>query len=93
VSGPAAPLHPALTIWSPGGSGTLSLDHFGPASAAVGGVVGTSYPDNILFDIIPTPDGGMLNPVGTLSRSPSGFDHPTCLNPPDLTTPPAVQHP
>jgi Haem-degrading len=71
---------------------TLNLDHFGPAGAPVGGVAGLSYPDNIVFDIAPTPDGGMLNPVGNLSKSLGGFGHPTCLNPPNLGTLPAVQY-
>jgi hypothetical protein len=72
----------------------LNLDHFGPTSSSVGGVSGsTSYPDNIIFDILPTANGGLLNPVGTLSMSASGFGHPTCLNPPNLTTLPVVQRP
>jgi hypothetical protein len=72
----------------------LNLDHFGPAATAVGGVSGSaSYPDNILFDITPTPNGGLLDPVGTLSQSASGFGHPTCLNPPNLVTLPAVRNP
>jgi hypothetical protein len=72
----------------------LNLDHFGPAATAVGGVASSSqYPDNIIYDITPTPNGGMLNPGGTLSQSASGFGHPACLNPPNLATLPAVQHP
>ena len=72
----------------------LNLDHFGPTTTAVGGVSGSaSYPDNIIFDINPTPNGGLLDPVGTLSQSTSGFGHPACLNPPNLGTLPAVQHP
>jgi len=72
----------------------LNLDHFGPTSTSVGGVSGSAaYPDNIIFDIAPTPNGGMLSPSGTLSQSASGFGHPTCLNPPNLSTLPAVQHP
>ena len=72
---------------------TLNLDHFGPVATAVGGVAGSSYPDNIVFDITPTASGGLLNPTGTLSQSASGFGHPTCLNPPALATLPVVQHP
>ena len=72
---------------------TLNLDHFGPVATAVDGVAGSSYPDNIVFDITPTASGGLLNPTGTLSQSASGFGHPTCLNPPDLATLPVVQHP
>jgi uncharacterized protein GlcG (DUF336 family) len=72
----------------------LNLDHFGPATSAVGGVASTTqYPDNIIYDILPTANGGLLNPTGTLSQSASGFGHPTCLNAPNLTTLPAVQHP
>ncbi|MBV9373816.1 MAG: heme-binding protein [Alphaproteobacteria bacterium] len=73
---------------------TLNLDHFGPTGSAVGGVSGdASRPDNIIFDITPTANGGELNPVGTLSKSASGFGHPTCLNNPDPSTLPPVQHP
>jgi len=72
----------------------LNLDHFGPSGSPVGGVSGSAqYPDNIIFDIVPTPNGGLLNPGGTLSQSSSGFGHPNCLNPPNLSTLPAVQHP
>jgi len=76
----------------------LNLDHFGPAGSPVGGVAtgptgAPSFPDNIIFDIAPTASGGLLNPTGTLSQSPSGFGHPTCLNPPALATLPVVQHP
>jgi Haem-degrading len=72
----------------------LGLDHFGPTATPVGGVSGSpQYPDNIIFDIVPTANGGLLNPEGTLSQSASGFGHPNCLNPPNLTTLPAVQHP
>src|SRR5438876_4557756 len=43
----------------------LNLDHFGPTGSAVGGVAAvfamdTTHPDNIIFDITPTPDGGLL---------------------------------
>jgi hypothetical protein len=72
----------------------LNLDHFGPAATAVGGVAGsTQYPDNIIFDILPTPGGGLLNPTGNLSASASGFGHPTCLNPPNLASLPPVRNP
>jgi hypothetical protein len=72
----------------------LNLDHFGPNGSAVGGVSGDpAHPDNIIFDITPTADGGLLNPVGTLSKSAGGFGHPTCLNNPDPSTLPGVQHP
>ena len=73
---------------------TLQLDHLG----SVGGVAAlfagdTAHPDNIILDIEQTGNGGMLNPEGTLSRSPSGFGHPTCLNNPDPATLPAVRNP
>ena len=62
---------------------TLTLDHLG----TVGGVSGDpARPDNIIFDIKPNPDGGTGISAG-------GFGHPTCLNPPDLTTLPAVRNP
>jgi hypothetical protein len=71
----------------------LGLDHFG---TVVGGVAGGSYPDNIIFDIQPNPDGsGSAGPfpytAGEVGHSTSGFGHPTCLNPPTLSTLPAVQ--
>jgi hypothetical protein len=69
---------------------TLKLDHLG----TVGGVSGDStHPDNIIFDITETDQGGLLNPTGKLSKSAGGFGHPNCLNPPDLTTLPAVRNP
>jgi hypothetical protein len=72
----------------------LNLDHFGPAGTAVGGVSGSAaYPDNIIYDILPTANGGLLNPTGTLSQSTGGFGHPTCLNPPTLSTLPPVRNP
>ena len=62
---------------------TLTLDHLG----TVGGVSGDpAHPDNIIFDIKPSPDGGSGISAG-------GFGHPTCLNPPDLSTLPAVRNP
>ena len=82
---------------------SLHLDHFGPTGAAVGGVSGdNTHPDNIIFDFTLTSDGGILNPNGYTSTStnkgmavssPSGFGHPMCLNPPTLSTLPAVQNP
>ncbi len=72
----------------------LNLDHFGPAATAVGGVSGSAaYPDNIIYDIVPTANGGLLNPTGTLSQSTGGFGHPTCLNPPVLSSLPPVRNP
>jgi uncharacterized protein GlcG (DUF336 family) len=75
----------------------LNLDHFGPVGSAVGGVAGDpKHPDNIIFDIMETPNGGLLNPTGTLSQSTSGFGHPTCINSPTaaaLAALPPVQNP
>jgi uncharacterized protein GlcG (DUF336 family) len=69
---------------------TLNLDHLG----TVGGVSGdATHPDNIIFDILETDQGGLLNPVGKLSKSTGGFGHPSCLNPPDLATLPSVRNP
>lgn len=69
---------------------TLNLDHMG----TVGGVSGdATHPDNIIFDITETDQGGLLNPVGKLSKSTGGFGHPSCLNPPDLTSLPPVRNP
>jgi hypothetical protein len=63
----------------------------------VGGVANdTKHPDNIIFDIVETAGGGLLNPSGTLSQSPSGFGHPACINSPTLAAVaalPAVQNP
>jgi hypothetical protein len=70
----------------------LGLDQFD----GVGGVAGSGFPDNIIFDIVANPsgDGGTGvapgNPGG-VGHSPSGFGHPQCLNPPTLSTLPAVQ--
>jgi hypothetical protein len=68
---------------------TLQLDHF----TNVGGVSGdTTHPDNIIYDITPTTGGGLLDPVGTLSKSASGFGHPMCSPAtPDPSTLPKVQ--
>ena len=71
----------------------LGLDHL----AEVPGVSGhATHPDNIIFDIGVNPDGsGAAGPFpysgGDVGHSAGGFGHPTCLNPPNLTTLPAVQ--
>jgi uncharacterized protein GlcG (DUF336 family) len=58
----------------------LGLDHL----KGVNGVSGDpDRPDNIVFDIIPNPDGGT-------GRSPSGWGHPNCGGPAPGTLP-AVQ--
>lgn len=59
----------------------LGLDHL----LGVGGVSGDAQrPDNIVFDVIPNPNGGT-------GVSPGGFGHPTCLNTGNPATLPAVQ--
>jgi len=73
---------------------TLKLDHLGTLGVVPG--ADAQHPDNIIFDIVPTADGGLLNPGGTLSRSISGFGHPTCVNNPlaaDVSALPAVVTP
>ena len=81
----------------------LSLDHFGPPAAAVGGVSGDAdRPDNIIFDFKPTADGGILNSnpntdanKGMTVSSVSGFGHPVCdagKGTPNPATLPPVQH-
>ena len=58
----------------------LGLDHL----LGVGGVSGDAMrPDNIVFDIIPNPNGGT-------GRSPSGWGHPNCGGPAPNTLPPVV---
>jgi hypothetical protein len=70
---------------------TLKLDHLGTLGVVPG--ADAAHPDNIIFDIKPTPEGGLLNPVGTLSQSASGFGHPTCVNTADPSKLPPVQNP
>ena len=70
----------------------LGLDQFG---TGVSGVAGGAFPDNIIFDIQANPDGsGSAGPfpytAGDVGHSTSGFGHPTCLNPPTLSTLPQV---
>ena len=71
----------------------LGLDSFG----SVGGVSGDpAHPDNIIFDIMPNPDGTGgtgQSPTGTggVGQSASGFGHPKCLNNPDPSKLPPVQ--
>ena len=60
---------------------SLGLDNL----AGVGGVSGDgARPDNIVFDIVPDPNGGTGVSAG-------GFGHATCLNNGDETTLPVVQ--
>src|ERR1700757_1184855 len=56
----------------------LKLDYLGMLGVVPG--ADQTHPDNIIFDITPASEGGLLNPVGTLSKSASGFGHPTCVN-------------
>jgi len=59
----------------------LGLDHL----LGVAGVSGDpNRPDNIVYDIVPNPNGGTGNSAG-------GFGHPRCINTGDQTTLPAVQ--
>jgi hypothetical protein len=56
----------------------LDLDFLKGAIPGVAGIFqgDTEHPDNIIYDIIPNPNGGT-------GASASGFGHPTCLkNPP-----------
>ena len=70
----------------------LLLDAF----SGVQGVSGdAARPDNIIFDIVPNPDGTGgtgQSPGGTggVGHSPSGFGHPKCLNNPNPATLPPV---
>jgi hypothetical protein len=73
---------------------TLTLDHLGTVGGPAALFAGdTQHPDNIIFDITETANGGLLNPGGTLSYSLSGFGHPACLNNPNPSTLPAVRNP
>ncbi len=67
----------------------LNLDHLGTLGVVPG--ADAAHPDNIIFDIKPAAEGGLLNPVGTLSQSASGFGHPTCVNTADPSKLPAVR--
>jgi uncharacterized protein GlcG (DUF336 family) len=67
----------------------LKLDYLGTLGVVPG--ADPAHPDNIIFDITPTPEGGLLNPAGTLSKSTSGFGHPTCVNNPDPSILPPVR--
>jgi uncharacterized protein GlcG (DUF336 family) len=70
---------------------TLKLDHLGTLGVVPG--ADAAHPDNIIFDITETDQGGLLNPVGKLSKSASGFGHPTCVNTADPAKLPPVQNP
>jgi hypothetical protein len=75
----------------------LNLDHLGPTGSAVGGVAAVfnnaHTPRQYHLRHHSTDNGGLLNPGGTLSKSASGFGHPTCLFNPDPFTLPPVQNP
>jgi len=65
----------------------LKFDHLAAASSTLPGVGGVAkdptHPDNIIFDIVPNPNGGT-------GISPGGFGHPTCINTGDQTMLPPV---
>jgi uncharacterized protein GlcG (DUF336 family) len=71
----------------------LGLDHL----LGVGGVSGDpNRPDNIIYDIVPNPDGTGgtgQGPAGSggVGTSPSGFGHPKCLNTGNQAALPVVQ--
>jgi len=71
----------------------LGLDHL----LGVGGVSGdANHPDNIIYDIVPNPDGTGgtgQSPAGSggVGTSPSGFGHPKCLNTGNQAALPVVQ--
>jgi uncharacterized protein GlcG (DUF336 family) len=71
----------------------LQLDYL----STVPGVTGdATHPDNIIYDITPTTNGGILDPGagGTLSSSAGGFGHPQCSPPtPGGTTGPSALPP
>jgi uncharacterized protein GlcG (DUF336 family) len=69
----------------------LNLDHLGVIVPVPGN--DKQHPDNIIFDITPTANGGLLDPVGTLSSSASGFGHPTCIGSLSPSILPAVRNP
>jgi uncharacterized protein GlcG (DUF336 family) len=69
----------------------LNLDHLGVIKAVPGN--DAQHPDNIIFDITPTANGGLLNPGGMLSSSATGFGHPTCIGSLDPSILPAVRNP
>lgn len=60
----------------------LNLDLL--ATAGISGPSDAAHPDNIIFDITANPNGGT-------GISASGFGHPSCGNPPNPATLPAVQ--
>jgi hypothetical protein len=62
---------------------TLKLDHLGTLGVVPG--ADAQHPDNIIFDILPNPDGGT-------GISAKGFGHPTCVNSGDPTKLPPVQN-
>lgn len=69
----------------------LKLDHLGLLHPVPGN--DAQHPDNIIFDIAPTANGGLLDPNGTLSSSASGFGHPTCIGSLNPSTLPPVRNP
>jgi hypothetical protein len=69
----------------------LKLDHLGTLGVVPG--ADAAHPDNIIFDITETDQGGLLNPTGKLSKSASGFGHPKCVNTADPSKLPPAQKP
>jgi uncharacterized protein GlcG (DUF336 family) len=69
----------------------LNLDHLGSLKPVLPN--DAQHPDNIIFDIVPTANGGLLDPNGTLSSSARGFGHPTCIKSLSASTLPPVRNP
>ena len=72
----------------------LGLDGFGGVKG-VNSNTDPARPDNIIYDIVPNPDGtggtGQApNGTGGVGHSLGGFGHPVCLNPVNPATLPAV---
>ena len=67
----------------------LKLDYLSGVVVASAG--DTQHPDNIIFDIKTTTNGGLLNPNGMLSTSGSGYGHPDCGGGLDPKTLPPVE--
>jgi hypothetical protein len=64
---------------------SLNLDEFNPLAALFPFSGDPDRPDNIVYDIIPNPNGG-------IGISPSGVGHTYCLNQGDETLLPPVRY-
>jgi hypothetical protein len=64
---------------------SLNLDEFNPLAALFPFSGDPDRPDNIVYDIIPNPNGGT-------GISPSGVGHTYCLNQADETLLPPVRY-